>query len=335
LRFSRWAWAFVVVVGIVLGCRDFAWATGFTFTTIDVPGSNFTAAHGINNSNTIVGTFFGPSTSFNDFAFVTPDQGASFTTYRIPGSAQTTAQGINVAGQIVGNYGVTIGPQFQQFHGYFTTNQGATFTTIEPPGSTFSVAAGINGPSQIVGGYVIGQGNPEHGFLTSDHGSTFTTIDFPGAFQTGAFGVNGAGHIVGFYDDAGLVEHGFLKIGSTFTTLDPPGSTFTDAYGINAAGQIAGTFDNATGPHGFLTSDNGATYTTIDVTFPNSSNTQIFGINDAGYIVGSYFDHNSDLTLGFLGTPQLAAVPEPSTLPLVTSGMIPFAFAVLRRRPRG
>ena len=61
-----------------------------------------------------------------------------------------------------------------------------------------------------------------------------------------------------------------------FTTFDVPDATFTFAAGINDSGEIVGFFDDATGTHGFLTTDGGATFTIIDV--PNAESTQAFGM---------------------------------------------------------
>src|SRR5262245_63901056 len=50
----------------------------------------------------------------------------------------------------------------------------------------------------------------------------------------------------------------------TYTLIEVPGATDTDPHGINGRGQIVGLFLDATGTHGFVTSD-GITFTTIDV----------------------------------------------------------------------
>jgi uncharacterized membrane protein len=71
----------------------------YTFTTIDVPGSDFTFASGINNADQIVG-------GFNDgisHEFLL--SGSNFTTLDVPGSSFTEIRGINDVGRIVGNFG--------------------------------------------------------------------------------------------------------------------------------------------------------------------------------------------------------------------------------------
>ena len=286
-------------------------------------------AEGVNNTTQIVGAF-ADFTAFNR-GYLTPDQGGSFTTIRVPGSASTTAFGINGPGQIVGSYGVLIGPSFQQLHGFLTTNNGATFTPIDI-GSSFTSASGNNDLGHIAGIYA--NGGSSHGFFTANNGATFTPIDIPGATATGASKINNADWIAGFYDDPSFNEHGFVTpdLGATHITIDPPGSTgFTDANGINNLNQIVGNFSSTTGVHGFLTTDLGATYSQID--FPGATRTEARAINDAGQIVGDYYDA-SNVQHGFLATPELSTVPEPTTLALVGSGMAPVAFGVLRRRTR-
>ena len=71
----------------------------FIFTTIDVPGSTFTAARGINDAGQIAGVF-GDATGIHGFL----DTGGSFIPIHVPGSIVTEAFGINAAGQIVGYF---------------------------------------------------------------------------------------------------------------------------------------------------------------------------------------------------------------------------------------
>ena len=76
-------------------------ANGFSFTTIDAPGSSSTFAMGINASGQIVGGF---ADSQGTHGFLL--SGGSFTTINPPGGstpAFTFASGINDGGQIVGD----------------------------------------------------------------------------------------------------------------------------------------------------------------------------------------------------------------------------------------
>src|SRR5262249_9519482 len=89
------------------------------YTTLDVPGSTYTAANGINASGQISGVYgivgnyllLGPG---NRHSFVL-DHG-SYTPLDVPGSYDTSARGINDEGQIVGTYGDAGGT-----HGFLAT----------------------------------------------------------------------------------------------------------------------------------------------------------------------------------------------------------------------
>jgi uncharacterized membrane protein len=73
---------------------------GVSFTTIDVPGSSVTVAHGINNAGDIVGRFHNAVEGGYGFLYTR----GKFTTINIPGSIGSGAYGINDRGQIVGTF---------------------------------------------------------------------------------------------------------------------------------------------------------------------------------------------------------------------------------------
>jgi hypothetical protein len=168
-------------------------ATLYTFTTIDVPGANFTQPKGINNAGQIVGEF---SDAAGAHGFL--KAGATFTTIDVPGADFTLASGINNAGQIVGEF------LDSGIHGFL--KDGATFTKIDVPGGVLPHALGINDVGRIVG--IFSALLENHGFLKD--GASFTTIDVPGANFTRAFGINDAGQIVGDFGDATGFDHGFV-----------------------------------------------------------------------------------------------------------------------------
>jgi probable HAF family extracellular repeat protein len=217
----------MLVFGWLVGFAAPAAATPYTFTTIDVPGSNFTEAFDINNAGQIVGIFDATSQGFLD-------SGGIFTT--IDGNPF----GINSAGQIVG---------FVGSHGFLYAGGG--YTTIDVPSATGTAAFGINDASRIVGYFEDSTvAHHQHGFL--DTGGSFSTIDVPGATFTLASDINSAGQIVGYFGVGTGVVHGFLYAGGGFTTIDVPGATLTEPFGINNRGQIVGIVDDSTGEHGFL-----------------------------------------------------------------------------------
>jgi probable HAF family extracellular repeat protein len=253
--------------------------SGYNFITLDVPGSTFSTATGINNVGQIVGQYFSEADGRTHGFLLS---GGSYTTLDVPGSTGTVASGINDSGQIVGDY-VDAGGRG---HGFLYS--GGNYTTLDVPGSTFTEALGINNSGQIVGAYE----NPgQHGFLLS--GGNYTTLDVPGAAGTVAGGINDAGEIVG--DTGGPL--GFLLSGGSYTTFTVPGSQSTTPSKINNLGQIVGSY-NTGDTHGFLLS--GGSYTTLDM--PGSQFTFAYGINDTGQIVG-----DGDLQ-AFLATPVAPSV---------------------------
>jgi len=284
----------VVVLAPFLAVSSSAFATSYTFTTIDVGGQ--TQAQGINDGGQITGYFSG-------HGFLRGTDGA-ITTFDVPSSFSTFAFGINNAGQIVGQAQLATTPSIV---GFLRATNG-TYTTFLVPGSSTTTAHGINTTGQIVG-YFNDAG--AHGFLES--GGVFTTFVVPGENfgNTAARGINDPGQIVGTFNDltlaplpwpVGNTPRGFLFSGGVFTTIDVPGASESFAYGINAAGQIVGTFVDATGAHGFLR-NTGGVFTTIDV--PGATHSEAWGINATGQIVGWFNDSTG--THGYLATPVNAS----------------------------
>ena len=71
-----------------------------SYTTLDVPSSTLTTAHGINTSGQIVGQYFDAGDDGHGYLL----SDGSYTTLDVPGSISTGAHGINDSGQIVGSY---------------------------------------------------------------------------------------------------------------------------------------------------------------------------------------------------------------------------------------
>jgi uncharacterized membrane protein len=183
-------------------------STKGTFTTMQVPGVTATVAYGINNSGTIVGTYFDAAGSHG---FV--EKNGSFTTIDVPGAVSTSSMGINNRGQVVGNYF-----DGSELHGFLETNE--IFTAIDVPGATAGTfPRGINDRGQVVG--LFFDSMDTHGFIATN--GAFTTIDVPvsGAFSTRVTGINNAGLFVGAYFTFETEWNGFLDPPSE---LPEPGS---------------------------------------------------------------------------------------------------------------
>lgn len=143
-------------------------STGFllsdgVYTTIAVPGANFTLAEGINNSGVIVGWYFVNGTSgYQGFV----DDHGSFTTIDYPGYPNTYLAGINDSGLMIGGYGtaVTIGStNYEWPHGFLYC--AGTFTSFDAPFGDVEVTSpfAVNNKGEIVGGYVD-SGGMNYGF---------------------------------------------------------------------------------------------------------------------------------------------------------------------------
>ena len=233
-----------------------------------------------------------------------------FTTLDVSDASFTFPYGINGSGKIVGAF---------DGHGFLKDSGGYNTLDVDVPGA-HTEAHGINDSGQIVGTYDDAFGRA--GFLKD--GGDYTKLYGASTWlDTSPYGINDSGQIVGFYlDIIDGHDHGFLWKGGDYTTFDVnvPGAYDTKAYGINNYGQIVGSYLDASNvEHGFLKDRSG--YTTLDV--PGSISTSATGVS-GGNVVGIYLD-SSNHYHGFLYTPDVAAVPEPSSLGLVGTATAAFA----------
>jgi uncharacterized membrane protein len=148
------------IVGVAAGGRDgFLRTRDGAFTTIRLPNSNSTRAHGINDRGQIVGDFEDVSLHERGFLF----WGGEFRTIQVPGSSRTEAIAINNFGQVVGKF---VGPDGEQ--GFLW--RAGKFTIISIPESVTTNVFGINDWGEIVGIYVDTSGN---GFGFQSHVKEF------------------------------------------------------------------------------------------------------------------------------------------------------------------
>src|SRR5262245_33972641 len=90
----------LLALGLLVGGTGQAKAQpSYVYTKLDGPASDYTRAHGINDSGQIVGAYVEAAVTHGFLL----DNG-SYTTLDPPGSISTRAYGINAAGQIVGDY---------------------------------------------------------------------------------------------------------------------------------------------------------------------------------------------------------------------------------------
>ena len=190
----------------------------YSFTTIDVPGADFTVAAGINDAGVIAGSF---GMAGQTDGFVRAADG-TITTFSIDG-LPTMAAGISNLGQVVGTVG-SLG---------FIRNPDGSFVTFTVP--SFAQALGINNSGAVVG-YTSG---PTLGFLRNPDASVTTINDPASSNNTVAQGINDLGQIVGNINGE---SQAFLReTDGTFQHFIFPGAVGqTAAFAINNLGDMAG-----------------------------------------------------------------------------------------------
>jgi uncharacterized membrane protein len=138
-----------------------------SYTTLDVPASQYTEARGINNLGMIVGTYVGTKVRPPPAEGFLLDHG-TYTTFDVPGAIYTGPAGINDSGTMVGQYA----DAQNNTHGFLYRHH--IYTTLDVPGANVTIASGINLSGQIVGQYVDASGK-SHGFLLQQ--GSYTTLE--------------------------------------------------------------------------------------------------------------------------------------------------------------
>lgn len=207
------------------------------FRVIDIPGSVWGEASGINIKGVVVGEFQDDGGVIHGFYW---QSGMAFARQiNVPGSLGSGMTDNNDAGKMVGGYWDAAG----RTHGFLYEN--GIFTKLDFPGALdFTSALGINNLDEIVGLYNDAAGY--HGYRYRN--GVYTPIDFPEATFTGASGNNDSGQVVGWYDTSDGGRHGFVMSSSgTFSTLDVVGAKATILAGINNKGRIIGRVQDPQG----------------------------------------------------------------------------------------
>ena len=249
-----------------------------TWTTVDVPGANWTQPYSVSGSD-IVGVYY-DGQGYQGFLY----NGTSFTTLNINNQrngTQTRAFGIS-GNTVVGAYLDASGQ-----HGFIYNIATSAWTTLNFPGTTNSTY-----PMAVSGNNIVGQYSGGLSFLYN--GTTWTTLTMAPGIVNGISGSN----MLSFS------KNSFYNGTSWVTINNAPGSTWTDVYGIDGD-NIVGSYGDASGGwHGFVYSVAADTWTTLD--FPGAIATTAYGI-DGSTIVGSYQDI-SGVPHGFLYTTATTSV---------------------------
>jgi len=260
-------------------------------------------AHGINNSNHIVGesgvaathAFFYTNGTMNDLGTIAG-------TYSV-------AWAINNSDQVVGESTTSNLPNppvhAVWYHGGVKTDLG-TLTN-----GTYSSAFGINDSNVIVGESSVLSGDT-YAFICTNSGA-MASLGTLGGNYSSARAINNSGQVVGESFAASGETHAFLYSGGVMTDVGTFGGNYSTATAINSTGQVVGYALTGTGDaHAFLFKAN----TLIDLNNLISSSSvctnliSADGINDAGQITGSGYTTNG-IYHAFLLTPAVTLTASP------------------------
>jgi hypothetical protein len=224
--------------GIVVGQTYFTPNSGFmvdtntnSWTSLNVPGaaSGQTIAYGINDTNTVVGSWQDGAGNYRGFTY----SGGTYSAFDVPGAYITDPYSINNAGQITGLYIEAPGGPWKSF-----LYDSGTFTEIKVPGANMNWARGINDHGHIVGMYAAESGETWHNFVYT--GADYLTFDLEDVVSGSPLGINNAGLIVG-----GLTSNEFRGMGFYgMISGDPPPDPVPEP--ANMALMLLGLFGFAT-----------------------------------------------------------------------------------------
>jgi probable HAF family extracellular repeat protein len=257
-----------------------------TFTTIDPPGSTFSAAQGINTAGQIVGVF--QDVRQVSHGFLLSD--GVYTTIDPPGATHTEAFGINDSGQVSGLYSDTA----ENTHGFLLSD--GVFTTLDFPKAGATYALGINNNGDIVG-WAGMPGGINQGFVWKN--GKYTALVAPkGVNGTWTTGINDSRDIVGYYSDSASAKVGFVLRHGRYRDIIYPKAWNTLVWGVDNNRRVVGAANVGNFLQGFAFKS-GWGFSRIGV--PGGGRTQVMGINSVGQKVGVYQTFNG--SYGFLKTP--------------------------------
>ena len=266
----------VAASGIRCGGSGLAKVKTYKISSADYPGAGLSIVFDENDSTIIGDAEFGIGAPFG-FTLT----GSTYQQFNVPGASANEITGINTAGRIVGIYLDSSNIE----HGFVETS--GILTNIDNPvgAPNTTILYDINDHGEMVGAYQDASIPATITPSTTD-GVSFHNFDYPGATGTIAAGIDLAGDIVGEWEDASMVDHGFLLKGAR-SSRQTPRARQTTAIGINDSGAISGYFTDASSLfHGFIYLGN--TFTQVDVA--GASETGIARIKNKGDITGVYID---------------------------------------------
>jgi len=237
-----------------------------------LPGGDYSAAFGINDAGTVVGTS-NTSTSMHAFTWTSAqglrDLGA------LPGANSSSAFAINNQGVIAGSSGA-----------HAALWNGGAVQDLGTLGGQTSEAHAVNNSGVVVG--VSDSSAGPRAFLWKD-GSMQDLGVLPGDTSSRADHINDSGMVVGASEGSGGVRaFVWTSAGGIQPLSSSSDNGYSEAFAVNNQGQIVGESSSSLGTRAFLwTSENGMIDLNDAVTgLPNNVVLiGAFAINDTGQIV--------------------------------------------------
>ena len=216
---------------------------GTSFATLLPPGALGSAATGLSDGGTVVGSYF-DSTVIDELGNVQPGpehgfifEGGSYSTLDVPGALSTHPRGISPDGRYISGFYLT---DFA-VPGFVHDRVNGTFTVVSLPDSLQTIAQGINSSGMLVGDdFILGPPTSRPGFFYDIATNTRTDVEVAGARRTALRGIDDAGNVAGFFDLGDRVFHGFVGSVTSYEQIDYPGATGTFVEGMNNAGVLVG-----------------------------------------------------------------------------------------------
>jgi len=259
---------------------------------IDVPGSVWTVALGLNNQDDVVGYYLDHQNRIRGFIW----KNGTFGVLDFPGALLTVASKINDSRNVVGYFIDGTGYP----HGFAYID--GQWQRIDFPGSTDTVARGINSAGDIVGAYDLTQ-PLTHGFILRN--GQFSRVDTPTAQQSELYGINDAGQYVGstWNDPVNGPYPGFIGSNGSYSPLNMPDALFTLPQALNTGGMVAGNFINGDDGYssGFI-----RLFGYFHEVNAGRIATYVYGNNDLNHIVGQGYDFQTQRAVGYIGDVPLS-----------------------------